>query len=138
MNTLAEWFEKDFLQFQLEFGRSSLKKYAEHIQLSQGYVSQLMAGKRTTVSLSKSKEIAEIRHDPTILDIQGYARSDSQNITIDSLPRKLRERLSFALEEIETTLRTQSIQPDSREGINISSAILKKYGFIVSENNDSE
>jgi transcriptional regulator with XRE-family HTH domain len=134
MITLAKWFEKDYIKYMDQFGRSTIEDYADYLGLSQGYVSQLMSGKRVKVSQKKSREIANKRNDFTILDIQGYARPDHKFLTLDHLPEDLQSRLRFALDEIELTLRTRAIQPDSPEGEAISSSVLKKYLFNTNEN----
>jgi len=64
--------------------------------------------------------------DWSLCDILGYARPESQIIALDHLPEGLQLRLRDALDEIELTLRTRAIQPDSEEDIKLIFASLSK------------
>jgi transcriptional regulator with XRE-family HTH domain len=133
---LSKWLEKKYLEWQLENGKASILEFSEYLDMSQSYVSQIMNSTRETIGMKTAVKIADKLQDNSILDILGYSKlpSDSANIPFDSLPPQLQEKLSAALEEIERTLKTRSIQPDSPEGLEISLSVLQKFGFSVNIN----
>jgi transcriptional regulator with XRE-family HTH domain len=133
---LSKWLEKKYLEWQLENGKASILEFSEYLDMSQSYVSQIMNSTRETIGMKTAVKIANKLQDNSILDILGYSKlpSDSSNIPFDSLPPQLQEKLSGALEEIEQTLKTRSIQPDSPEGLEISVSVLKKFGFSFNSN----
>lgn len=130
---VAKFFEKHYLKWQLEFGRGSVEEFAKRLNISQGYLSQLLNGTRKGVGYKTALRISEKLNDYTLLDILGYKRPDTESIPLSSLPPELRERLRVALLEIEQTFKTRSIQPDSPEGLEISVSVLKKHGFTISD-----
>jgi len=129
---LSEWFEKAFIRYQYEIGeRASLDKFAALLGISRGYLSQLMNGDKKGMGRNTAIVICQKLNDFSLLDILGYARPQPEEIPIpfSSLPPELQSLLRSALLEIEQTLRTRSIQPDSPEGLEISISVMKKYGF---------
>lgn len=125
-NPLAEYFEKNFLTWQLEHGRSTVEAFAQFLGVSKGYMSGLMNGKKTQVSPALAFVIASRLDDYEILDILGYARPDGIFIP-SSLPSDLRERLRLALDEISSTIRQKSLDPESDEAIALVSETFAKY-----------
>lgn len=129
---LSDWFEKALVKYQYEIGeRVSLDEFAEYLGISQGYLSQLMNGARKGMGRNTAIVICQKLNDYSLLDILGYTRPQPEEIPIpfSSLPPELQSLLRSALLEIEQTLRTRSIQPDSPEGLEISISIMRKYGF---------
>lgn len=133
---LSEWFEKKYLEWQLINGRKSLDEFAKILRISRGYLSQILNGDKERIGYKSALIISDTLNDDSILDILGYSKpvSDSIKIPLDSLPPLLQERLTAALEEIEETLKTRSIQPDSPEGLEISISVLKKFGVSFNSN----
>jgi len=130
---VANYFEKHYLNWQLEYGRGSVEEFAKTLKISQGYLSQLLNGTRMGVGYKTAARICETLNDHTLLDILGYPRLEIETVPLSSLPPELRERLREALLEIERTLKTRSIQPDSPEGLEISVSVLKKFGFSIND-----
>lgn len=135
-NPLADWFEKKYLEWQLANGRSSLDEFAKVLQISRGYLSQILNGDKEKIGYKSALIIAKTLKDDSLLELLGYSKpiSDPPDIPFDSLPPQLQEKLSAALEEIEQTLKTRSIQPDTPEGLEISLSVLQKFGFSVNIN----
>jgi transcriptional regulator with XRE-family HTH domain len=136
MSPLAIWFEKKFLEWQMEHGRSSLDEFAKVLQISRGYLSQILNGDRETIGMKSAILIANRLNDHSILDILGYSKQDfsSQSIPLESLSEDLRSRLKSALLEIRETVNEKSLDPESPEAKLISEEVLKKHGFIVNSN----
>lgn len=133
---LSKWMEKKYLEWQLKNGKASILEFSEFLSMSQSYVSQIMNSSRETIGMKTAVKIAEKLQDNSILDILGYSKlpSDPNKSPLNSLPPLLQERLLSALDEIERTLKTRSIQPDSKEGLEISISVLKKFGFSINSN----
>ena len=128
---IADWFNRAFIKFQNNKGkRISITEFGDHLGKTQPTISAYLNGTRKP-SYESAKEISQILEDPSILDVLGYARPGESNVSFSALPAKLQDRLRSALNEIELTLRTRAIQPDSPEGLEISTSVLKKFGFTV-------
>jgi len=123
---LSNWFERVFIQFQVVNGRSSLDRFAEHIGISRGYLSQLLNGTRTTVSRNTAVAICEKLSEYTLLDILGYARPEPKPVPFSSLPPEFVELLKTIDLEIEKTLRERSITEYSPEAEAVAFSILEK------------
>lgn len=133
---MSKWFEKKYLEWQLEFGISNLSSFAKHIGVSQSYISQLINGTRKSLSMKTAQSICEKLNDWTLYDILGYRRDfSSTSIPLESLSDDLRSRLILALHEIRKTVNERSLDPESPEAKTISEEVLKKHGFIVNSNN---
>ena len=127
-NRIADYFNRNYLKWQLANGRASIAAFAEYCFMSKGYMSGLMNGKKSSVSLVLAYQIATKLGDFEILDILNYARPDGIFIPA-SLPSELQERLRLALGEISTTIKAKSLDPESEEAVKLSSDILGKYGL---------
>jgi len=129
---VTDWFVTKYLDWQKE-NRSinSMAEFARYLDVGDKALNTWVNG-RNNPSYRKAIQIAKKLDDYSLLDILGYPRPVSSEIPFDSLPSELRERLRAALGEIEETLKTRAIQPDSPEGSAISESVLKKFGFTVS------
>ena len=127
-NRIADYFNRNYLKWQLANGRASIAAFAEYCFMSKGYMSGLMNGKKSSVSLVLAYQIATKLGDFEILDILNYARPDGIFIPA-SLPSELQERLRLALGEISTTIKAKSLDPESDEALKLTSSILARYGL---------
>lgn len=131
---ISEWFEKKYLEWQLENGRASLDEFAKLLRISRGYLSQILNGDKETIGLKSALMISNILQDDSLLDILGYPRPDYSPVGLDSLPEEMRNNLVRAIGEIRETFKNSSVDPSSPEGERISVEILKRYGFIFNTN----
>lgn len=125
---IADYFNRNYLRWQLAYGRASVASFAEYCFMSKGYMSGLMNGKKSNISLALAQQIAVKLNDYEILDILDYARPDGIFIP-SSLPSDTQERLRDALSEISVTIKNKSLDPESEEAAKLTSEILDKYGF---------
>lgn len=123
---IGEYFNRNYLKWQLANGRASVAAFADYCFMSKGYMSGLMNGKKANLSLALAQQIAVKLNDYELLDILDYARPDGIFIP-SSLPSDLQERLRLALSEISTTIKAKSLDPDSAEAARLASEILEKY-----------
>lgn len=129
---VTDWFVTKYLDWQKENRSiSSMAEFARYLDVGDKALNTWVNG-RNNPSYRKAIQIAKKLDDYSLLDILGYPRPVSSDVPFDSLPADLRDRLRAALGEIEETLKTRSIQPDSPEGSAISESVLRKFGFTVS------
>lgn len=125
---IADYFNRNYLKWQLANGRASVAAFADYCFMSKGYMSGLMNGKKANLSLALAQQIAVKLNDYELLDILDYARPDGIFIP-SSLPSDLQERLRLALSEISATIKAKSLDPESEEAARLASEILSKYGL---------
>jgi len=123
---IGEYFNRNYLKWQLANGRASVAAFADYCFMSKGYMSGLMNGKKANLSLALAQQIAVKLNDYELLDILDYARPDGIFIP-SSLPSDLQERLRLALSEISATIKTRSLDPESEEAARLVSEIFEKY-----------
>lgn len=128
---LADWFERAYIKYQVRHGRSSLERFADHIGISRGYLSQLLNGTRTTVSKNTAIAISDKLNDYSLLDILGYSRPDPKPVPFSSLPPEFIKLLEEIDLEIAKTLRERGITEYSAEAESIAREIMEKYGANV-------
>jgi transcriptional regulator with XRE-family HTH domain len=131
---LADWFEKKYLEWQLANGRKSLDEFAKVLQISRGYLSQIMNGDKEKIGYKSALIIADVLHDDSLLTILDYERPETQDGLIESLPAALRSDLRSALVEIRQTFKEREITSSSEEAEQLAESILKKYGFKSNSN----
>lgn len=123
---LAEWFEKKYLEWQLENGRKSLDEFSKYLSISRGYVSQIMNGDRKTIGLRSALHIADVLDDTTILDILSYPNPKEGAVYIPGYPH-----MSKMLTEAFATMRARGVDDDSPEAVQILRETALKYGIEV-------
>lgn len=128
------WMEKKYLEWQVKNGRASISEFADYLNLSQSYVSQIMNNTRKTIGLKTAIKIANRLDDESIYKILGYEMPETQTDLLDSLPAALRSDLKSALLEIRETFKEREITSSSEEAEQLAESILKKYGFKSNSN----
>ena len=128
--------EKKYLEWQLENGIASISEFAEYLNMSQSYVSQIMNSTRTTIGLKTAVKIANKLNDDSIYEILGYEMPETQEDLIDSLPAALKSDLRSALLEIRETFKDREITSSSEEAEALAESILKKHGFKTNSNSN--
>ena len=119
--SVKQWFERKFLQWQLDNGRDSVENFAKHLGISQPYLTQLMSGKRTGLSIGTTYMICRRLNDYSLLDILGYAYPE------DNIPPEIAGALKAAQGEMSTQLHGLDMDdPATRE---LAIQILEKHGF---------
>ncbi|MEN6522337.1 MAG: hypothetical protein ABFD14_01300 [Anaerolineaceae bacterium] len=135
--TLREYFEKNWLLYQVHQGRATQDDYAIYLGISHSYLTQLMNGNKNNIGKKTAYRICEKNEDYTLCDILGYSRPGIQVVSVDSLPSDIRDKLVSALTELDSIIRTREIQPDSPEGVALSTSVLQKFGFNITVNDKS-
>src|SRR5665648_108308 len=97
---LSEWFEKKYLEWQLENGRASLDGFAKLLRISRGYLSQILNGDKEKIGIKSAVLISNILHDDSLLDILGYSKSGFSVSGLELLPEEMRKRFSRSIDEI--------------------------------------
>lgn len=131
---LSDWFERAYIHYQVSNGRSSLDRFAEHIGISRGYLSQLMNGTRTTVSKNTAAAISERLDDYSLMDILGYSRPEPKPLPFSSLPPDLVKLLEEIDREIGQALMDRGITSYTPEAERIAREILEKHGAKFNSN----
>lgn len=127
---LCEWFEKQYLQWQLKYGRATIEEFSQFLGISRPYLSFLLNGERTNLSMEKAIDIAEKLNDYEILSILGY--SLPEGVADRSLPPALKESFDAAVDEIEREYKTRGITDlSSPEALQIAKKILEDHGWTV-------
>ena len=111
---LADYFERNYLKYQMENGRMSLVKFAEILKFSKSFLSQLLEGKRTKMTYHTARFVADTLGDYEIMDILNYERPDPSDV-VSKYPPAVRSALANAVREIESL----GISPDSDEAVKI-------------------
>ncbi len=126
---LADYFERNYLNYQLAHGRLSITKLAEKLHLSKGYLSQLMEGKRTSVTYHTALFVAIIFNDFSIMEILHYEMPDPGTIRALALASAgIRSALGSSLSQI-----VESGKPfNSPESVELIVSRLKESGATVS------
>jgi transcriptional regulator with XRE-family HTH domain len=131
---LSKWLEKKYLEWQLENGMANISEFANYLDMSQSYVSQVLNSARKTIGLKTAVKIANRLGDDSIYKIIGYEMPETQEELIDSLPYKLRSELEHALREIRETFKEREITSSSEGAEELAESILKKHGFKTNSN----
>ncbi len=134
--TVSNWLINKYLDWQRKNQEvSSMAEFARFLGVGDKALNTWVNG-RNNPSYKKALLICKTLDDYSLLDLLGYPRPalESRISSFRFLPSDLQERFISALDEIEETLKTRSIQPDSEEGREISSSVLKKFGVRFNSN----
>jgi len=134
---LSDWFEKAYLQYQIDHGRISLDVFAAHLQISRGYLSQLLNGTKNSMGRHTAVAIAEKLNDYSLLDILGYSRPEPKPVPFSSLPPEFIKLLEEIDLEIAKTFRERGITEYSAEAESIAREIMEKYGARLTDTKNS-
>lgn len=77
METISNWLEKKYLEWQIERGRASLTAFAEFLGITRGYLGMMLNGSRPNVSMEIAYQIGERLDDFSILVLLGYPVPDA-------------------------------------------------------------
>jgi transcriptional regulator with XRE-family HTH domain len=126
---LQDWFEKQYLRWQLKRGRATIEEFAEFLGISRSYLSLLLNGERTNLSKEKALDMAEKTDDSEILSILGYAVPGTSE---PALPPSLRVSFDAAVDMIERVYKARGITDlSSPEALEIAKTILEDHGWTV-------
>jgi len=124
---LSKWFEKKYLEWQLENGKASISEFSELLGFSQSYISQLMNGTRTGMSMKAAQKVCEKLNDWSLYDLLGFKKDNETNL--DYLPESFRNRLEAASAEAERVLSERGLTGESPEAEEIVIEIFERFGF---------
>lgn len=132
MATIKDWLNQKFVEWEKTQGhKQSYYAFARYLEVSQSGLGQWMAGSAAPGGddlLNIANKLGE-----EIYDILGLPRPNAevQRLTVSfaSLPPEIRKSLSGAIAEIDQTLRTERLRPDSAEARKIVVDILAKWGY---------
>ena len=123
MNDINKWFERKYLEWQLENGRSSVESFAKYLGISQPYLTQLMTGIRKGMAPNTAYMVARKLGDYTLLDILGLA------YPVDDIPPEIANALKEAQMEIIVALKSQNLDVNTPEAKQLTIGILERHGF---------
>lgn len=122
---LGKWFERKYLEYQLQHGLMTLKDFAELLDISRSYLSLILSGERSEISEHVALNIAEVLDDYSLLNILGYKRPPATK-----LPPGLKASLDAAVDEISRKYTELGITDfSSDEALEIATTILESHGF---------
>ena len=120
---LADYFERNYLDYQKNNGRLSLTKWADVLRFSKSYLSQVMNGKNTSMSYHTARYVADVLHDYEILEILGYdLPAPDERAPFFGIPPEL----VAALKSARDTVATLGISDNSPEGKAIYNSEIEK------------
>lgn len=127
---LIKWFERKYLEYQMENGLKSLKEFSDIIGISRPYLSLILSGERSEISEHLAMSIAKTLRDYTLLDILGYDRPPETKI-----PPSLKSAFDSAVDEISRKYNELGITDfSSDEAVEIAKDTFVSHGFTFTEN----
>lgn len=124
-NLLAKWFERKYLEYQMQHGLMTLKDFAELLEISRPYLSLILSGDRTEIGQQTAVRVAETLGDYSILNILGYDRPAESK-----LPPGLKSDLDKAVTEISRKYDELGITDfSSPDAVQIAKDILSSFGI---------
>ena len=126
---LADYFERNFLEWQLKHGRTTQAKFAKLLHLSPGYLNYLLEGRRTSVTFHAAIFVADLLNDYEILDILGFEHPVSSD---EFFPPDIRS----ALDDARSKIKALGVAGDSPEAVEIITDALKKVGYALTSSAD--
>lgn len=130
---LADYFERNFLQYQMSHGRMSLAAMAKELGFSRSFLSQLMNGISTSMTYHKAVFVAGVFNDYSIMDILGY-KAPVDESELETLPPRLRS----ALLESRDRIIEAGVSGDSKEAESILIETMAKFGYNLTSQHDDE
>ncbi len=104
MQTLKEWLEYKYLEWQAEHGRLSLKKWSDMLGIKYSYLMNMVSGENLSTSMQTAYAIGERLGDFTILEVLGYPVPDAPLIGLADDERKVvldwLESVKLALDKV--------------------------------------
>jgi len=131
---LGKWFERKYLEWQLENGIGSQIDFAAFIGMSRPYLTQILSGKRTTISERAAALAGQRLNDYSIMDICGYTRPEDSMIA-EAYPPEVWERFKAAASEILSEYRARGWDRSSPGAEVLATEIMAKHGFTYSNRN---
>jgi hypothetical protein len=110
MQTLKEWLEYKYLEWQAEHGRLSLKKWSDMLGVKYSYLMNMISGENLSTSMQVAYQIGERLSDFSILEVLGYPVPDAPLVGFSDEQRAL--VLAF-LEKVKVTL--EGLPPDEQD-----------------------
>jgi hypothetical protein len=132
MATAKEWLNQKFVEWEkAQGGRQSYYAFARYLEVSQSGLSQWMVGSAAPGGddlLSLAQKLG-----PEIYEILGLPRPNAEvqrmTVSFANLPADIRQNLSNAVAEADTTLRQERLRSDSADARRMVIEILAKWGF---------
>jgi transcriptional regulator with XRE-family HTH domain len=126
MNKLiSEWLERKYLEYQMHHGRISLRKFSKILEISPGYLSQLMNGTNSKFSYDVARKICEVVDDWELFDLLNYKKPPEA----DQIPNNFKTRLEKATSETNRVLKERNLTGDMPEAEQVTIEIFERYGF---------
>jgi transcriptional regulator with XRE-family HTH domain len=111
MSTLAKWLETRYLAWQVEQGhRVTLDEFANYLGFTRAYISMILNGSRTNLSMNTAYTIGERLGDFTILEVLGYPVPDT---SLAGFTPEQRETILDFLGKVKVTL--ADLPPDEQD-----------------------
>lgn len=122
MESLKEWLTRQYLKWQQENERISVRKWSKVLGVNYSYLNNLLTGDNPSTSMQTAYQIGERLNDFTILEILGYPVPDAPLIGFSDEERAI---VLDLLEKVKTEL--AGLSPEERESKLIE--IIASAGF---------
>ncbi len=120
---LADYFERNYLDYQRKHGLMSLTTFAKVLRLSKSYLSQILEGETKSIGFHTARYVADVLHDYEILEILGYPMpSPEEQSPFFGYPPDIMEALKSARDKVAT----KGVADNSPEGRAIYNSEIEK------------
>lgn len=99
--TLKQWLEYQYLKWQQENGRISVRKWSKILGVNYSYLNNLITGDNPSTSMQTAYQIGERLNDFSILEVLGYPVPDAPLV---DLPDEERSAILDWLESVKKAL----------------------------------
>lgn len=99
--TLKQWLEYQYLKWQQENGRISVRKWSKILGVNYSYLNNLITGDNPSTSMQTAYQIGERLNDFSILEVLGYPVPDAPLV---DLPDEERSAILDWLESVKRML----------------------------------
>ncbi len=130
---LADYFERNYLDYQRKNGLMSLTTFAKVLKFSKSYLSQIMEGKTKSIGYHSARYVADVLRDYEILEILNYPLPSAEEMDpFFGYPPEIVEALKSARDKVAI----RGISDNSPEGRAIYSSEIEKVLKSLTTNTD--
>lgn len=101
METLEEWLERKFLEWQNLHGRTSVRRWSDFLGVNYTTLMGMMSGEKEGTTMQTAYQIGERLKDFSILKVLGYPIPD---VSLAGFPEEERSAILDWLESVKHTL----------------------------------
>jgi transcriptional regulator with XRE-family HTH domain len=132
-SNFTDWFNNKYLEWENKQGRrQTITSFAKYLGIRQPYVSNWLNGKYKPSGTNIVKIANKL--GPEIYDFFSEEQKDFSLICIDQLPLDIRSHLFFAVTEINESITSSQLDPESSKTAKLVEEIFFKHGFKLTIN----